>query len=192
MTSKERGDKNDKSKPYFPLAGLADDGYSKEDVATATCFCGTVQLEFPTHGPGLINTFVCNCADCHKITASMFASNFTVDDKYLKHLRGRDKLTAFAQSHTIRSGNTMTNYFCSKCGTLLYRVSSGWPGQSILRIGTIDDFHLIDTLIRPKIEQNKVHRAGWLSDITVDGAKHVEDNMSYEQWMGENKDKAQE
>ncbi len=43
----------DKSKPYIPLAGGADDGWSKEDSATATCYCGAVQLAFPTQGPGL-------------------------------------------------------------------------------------------------------------------------------------------
>ena len=36
----------DKSIHYMPLAGLASDGWSKEDEATATCFCGTVQLAF--------------------------------------------------------------------------------------------------------------------------------------------------
>jgi hypothetical protein len=36
----------DNSKPYFPLAGGANDGWSKEDEATATCFCGAVQLAF--------------------------------------------------------------------------------------------------------------------------------------------------
>ena len=36
----------DKSKPYFPLAGSANDGWSKEGEATATCFCGAVQLAF--------------------------------------------------------------------------------------------------------------------------------------------------
>jgi hypothetical protein len=36
----------DKSKPYFPLAGIAQDGYSNKDEATATCFCGAVQLAF--------------------------------------------------------------------------------------------------------------------------------------------------
>ena len=35
-----------KSTPYIPLAGGADDGWSKEDYATATCYCGAVQLEF--------------------------------------------------------------------------------------------------------------------------------------------------
>jgi hypothetical protein len=36
----------DKSKPYIPLAGIADDGFSTEQEATATCFCGAVQLKF--------------------------------------------------------------------------------------------------------------------------------------------------
>ena len=36
----------DKSKQYFPLAGGADDGWSTENEATATCFCGAVQLSF--------------------------------------------------------------------------------------------------------------------------------------------------
>lgn len=137
-------------KPCFPLAGGADDGWSKEASATATCFCGAVQLQFPTEGPGLVSTFVCNCTDCRKITASMFASNFTVADTQLIHLRGREKLTAYAQSRTIASGKTMTNYFCSTCGTLMYRVGERFPGKSILRIGTVDDFSLHETKLKPK------------------------------------------
>ena len=41
----------DKTKPYIPLASLANDGYSKEDEATATCFCGAVQLAFVNPPP---------------------------------------------------------------------------------------------------------------------------------------------
>jgi hypothetical protein len=98
---------SDKSKPYIPLAGGASDGWSKDGKATATCFCGAVQLVFPTEKPGLVDTFICNCADCRKITASMFASNFIVEEKMTEHARGKDNLTAFAQSKTIESGNTM-------------------------------------------------------------------------------------
>jgi|SRR5690242_3678567 len=36
----------DKSQPYIPRAGVATGGWSKEDEATATCFCGAVQLAF--------------------------------------------------------------------------------------------------------------------------------------------------
>ncbi|CAF9902972.1 MAG: hypothetical protein ALECFALPRED_000087 [Alectoria fallacina] len=203
----------DKSSTYFPLAGCVDDGWSKEDEATATCFCGAVQLAFvslapesdhpytrekpanslfslrlppkisissaltphpnpqPTQGPGLVDSFICNCTDCRKITASMFASNFTVADTHLKHLRGRANLTTFSQSRSIASGNNMTNYFCSTCGTLMYRVSSAFPEQSILRIGTVDDFHLHETKLKPTAEQFIESRVGWLNG--VEGVKQV-------------------
>lgn len=102
----------------------------------------------------------------------MFASNFTVDDAYLKHVRGRDHLKTYGQSKTIAAGNTMTNSFCDTCGTLMYRVSSGWPGKSFLRIGTVDDFHLHETKLRPQIEQFVKERVNWLPG--VDGTKKFE------------------
>ncbi|KAH7138355.1 Mss4-like protein [Dendryphion nanum] len=160
----------DRSK--FPLAGIARDGWSTEDEATATCFCGAVQLSFPTSAPGLVHTFVCNCTDCRKITASMFASNFTVRDEYLKHLRGKENLKTYAQSTTIAAQTQMTNYFCSTCGTLMYRVGARFPNMSILRIGTVDDFSLHETKLRPRVEQFVESRVNWLGGVLedVDGA----------------------
>ncbi|KII94907.1 hypothetical protein PLICRDRAFT_33735 [Plicaturopsis crispa FD-325 SS-3] len=162
----------EKSKPYIPLSGSASDGWSNDDEATATCFCGAVQLAFPTQGPGLVSTFICHCTDCRKITASMFASNFSVRDTHLRHLRGRENLKTFSQSRTIASGSSMTDHFCSTCGTLMYRVSSGFPGLSVLRIGTVDDFHLHETKLRPKVEQFTKDRVGWLHG--VEGIRQVE------------------
>jgi len=66
----------------------------------------------------------------------------------------------------------MTNHFCSTCGTLMYRVSSGWPGMSILRIGTVDDFHLHETKLKPQVEQFTKDRVAWLKG--AEGAKQVE------------------
>lgn len=37
---------SDKDKPYIPHNSLKQDGYSKEGEATATCYCGAVQLAF--------------------------------------------------------------------------------------------------------------------------------------------------
>lgn len=99
----------------------------------------------------------------------MFASNFTVLDTHLKHLRGRGNLKAYAQSKTIESGNTMTNYFCSTCGSLLYRVSSGYPGMSTLRIGTVDDFRLQEIKLRPQVEYYVKKRVDWFTG--VEGSK---------------------
>ncbi|EIN05036.1 hypothetical protein PUNSTDRAFT_55316 [Punctularia strigosozonata HHB-11173 SS5] len=163
----------DKTEPYFPLAGVASDGWSNDDEATATCFCGAVQLAFPTSGPGLVGTFVCHCTDCRKITASMFATNFTIDDAYLKHLRGRENLSSWGQSKTIKRGTKMTNYFCKTCGTLMYRVGEAFPGKSILRVGTVDDFSLHETKLKPKREFFVKDKVGWLTSC-VDGAVQFE------------------
>ncbi|KAK3651222.1 hypothetical protein LTR56_002080 [Elasticomyces elasticus] len=141
--------------------------------ATASCFCGGVQLEFPVEGEDMVNSFVCNCTDCRKITASMFASNFIVKDSALKHLKGQEKLTEYSQSKTVASGNTMTNFFCSTCGTLLYRKSSGFPGMSITRIGTVDDHKLHETKLKPKLEVFTKDRVSWWPG--VQGAEQRED-----------------
>jgi len=47
----------------------------------------------------------------------------------------------------------MTNYFCSVCSTLVDRVSGVYPGKRILRIGTVGDFSLHETKLKPRVEQ---------------------------------------
>lgn len=133
-------------------------------------------LNQPTTKPGLVDTFVCNCTDCRKITASMFASNFFVDDRYLRHIRGREKLSVFKQNKTIASGKSMANHFCSVCGTLMYRIGERFPGQSILRIGTVDDFSLHHTKLKPRVEIFTKDRVAWLTG--VNGAKQIEESRS--------------
>ncbi|KAL3492373.1 Mss4-like protein [Aspergillus germanicus] len=161
-----------KSNSYFPLAGASHDGWTRGDRTTATCFCGAVQLSFPTKAPGLVDTFICHCTDCRKITASMFASNFTIDDAYLTHERGQENLSSYSQSKTIATGNTMTNYFCSTCGSLMYRRGTGFPGMSILRLGTVDDFALHERELKPRIEQFVRDRVSWVRD--AEGVEQVE------------------
>ncbi|KAI0421468.1 Mss4-like protein [Xylaria grammica] len=166
----------DKTKPYIPFNSLQQDGWSKDTEATATCFCGAVQLAFPTESPGLVDVFVCNCTDCRKITASMFASNIIVKDEYVQHLRGRENLKSFSQSTTIGSGKSMTNWFCQTCGTLMYRISEKISGVKVLRLGTVDDFNLTETKLRPKTEQYIEDRVSWFSGC--EGAKQTE-GMAY-------------
>lgn len=43
----------------------------------------------------------------------------------------------------------------------MYRVSSGFPGKSILRIGTVDDFSLHETKLKPRLEQFGKDRVSW-------------------------------
>ena len=155
----------EKPKCYFSLAGSANDGWSNKDSVTATCYCGTVQLAFPTQGPSLLSASICRCSDCREITASMLASNFSIAVPYLTHVRGRDNLTSYSQSRTTTSGKLMTNYFYSRCGTLMYRLSEVYPGRNSLWIGTVDDFYLHETNLKPKRESYVKIHVCWLSAV---------------------------
>lgn len=119
-----------------------------------------------------MESLICHCTDCRKITASMFASLFIILDTHLKHLRGEDSLSIFSQNHTIPSGDTVSNYFCSTCGSLMYRRSTAFPEASALRIGTVDDFHLHETKLKPRVEQFTKNRVGWLHQL--DGVRQAE------------------
>ncbi|KAF5581791.1 hypothetical protein FPCIR_9948, partial [Fusarium pseudocircinatum] len=108
----------------------------------------------PINKPGFVFSFVCLCSDCRKITASMFTTGIVVLDTHLKHIRGEENLKKFSQSDTIeRDGSAMTNFFCMTCGSLMYRRSSAYEGVSILRAGTVDDFKLVETVLKPDVEQ---------------------------------------
>jgi hypothetical protein len=109
----------------------------------------------------------------------MFASNFGIDDKYLKHLRGRDNLKSWANSVTpIRPDTSMTDYFCFTCGTLMYRISSAFPTVPILRLGSVDDLSLHETKLKPQWEQFTKDRVSWFSGVQVEGIKHLEGNST--------------
>ncbi|KAM0343586.1 hypothetical protein ACHAPU_008337 [Fusarium lateritium] len=166
----------------FPVVHLSNDGWSTDDEATATCFCGAVQLVLPLKKPGLRNRHVCHCLDCRKIGSAFYQSNITVDDSYLKHTRGEDNLATFSEVKTIRADATMTNHFCKTCGTLMYRRGARFPGLSILRTGTVDDHSLAETKLRPQVEQFIERRVAWSKP--VEGAAQVEGMFSYEDIEG--------
>lgn len=48
----------------------------------------------------------------------------------------------------------------------MYRISEVFPGHRILRTGTVDDFTLHETKLKPKVELYTKDRVGWLSGVT--------------------------
>lgn len=92
----------------------------------------------------------------------MFATNFIITDKSLQ-VQNADKLTHYERTHGIQTANSITSSFCSVCGSLMYRVSSAWPRARVLRTGTVDDFHLHETKLKPRIEQFVKDRVCWLA-----------------------------
>jgi hypothetical protein len=119
----------------------------------------------------LINRHVCHCADCRKIGSAFYQSNVTVADSHLKYVRGEDNLTTFSETKTVRANAAMNNYFCKTCGTLMYRRGARFPNMTILRTGTVDDFALAETKLRPQVEQFIERRVAW--SMPIEGAAQV-------------------
>ncbi|KAI1090457.1 Mss4-like protein [Rostrohypoxylon terebratum] len=93
----------DKSKKYFPIAGRASDGWSTETGATATCFCGGIQLAFTPPS----------------------ATNSGLDVRLKLHRLGHaPPVPAGARDGRARAHDERTRYFCGSCGTLLCRVGA--------------------------------------------------------------------
>lgn len=44
----------------------------------------------------------------------------------------------------------------------MYRVGTGFPGNKVMRIGTVDDYTLHETKLKPRIEQFTKDRVAWL------------------------------
>lgn len=65
----------------------------------------------------------------------------------------------------------------------MYRRGAAAPGTSILRIGTVDDFKLAETALRPTIEQYVKHRVDWIKDI--ENMVQIEGQASVEEVMGQ-------
>ena len=95
----------------------------------------------------------------------MFAANFIIKDDTLKHVKGQDKLTQYTATKIIISGDSMISNFCSVCGSLMYRVSSGFPGTTVMRIGQVDDFKLHETVLKPRLEQFGKDRVNWVKPV---------------------------
>ncbi|KAL8947924.1 MAG: hypothetical protein Q9222_005838 [Ikaeria aurantiellina] len=103
-------------------------------ATTSTCYCGAVQCQYSIEGDNYIGTFICHCTDDRKITSSVFATNFIIKNDTLKFTRGEDNITKFNMgAPKIETGHNMENNFCRTCGSLMFRVSSGFLGKTIMR-----------------------------------------------------------
>ena len=43
----------------------------------------------------------------------------------------------------------------------MYRISSGFPGVAIMRLGQVDDFSLFNGALKPQLEQFGKDRVAW-------------------------------
>lgn len=99
------------------------------DATTGGCLCGRVRF---TIDAAPAASRVCWCRECQRI-----AANGTVNVLFPT---GHIALAGSPASYERRaaSGNTVTLRFCPACGTQLFSDSSGRPGWTVVRAGTLD------------------------------------------------------
>ena len=59
----------------------------------------------------------------------------------------------------------MDSYFCKTCGSLLYRISGGFPGVNIMRLGAVDQFELVSGYLKPRLEQFVKDKVSWQDPV---------------------------
>ncbi|KAJ7699244.1 hypothetical protein B0H17DRAFT_1129315 [Mycena rosella] len=138
----------DKSKPYFPLAGLANDGFSNQDE--------------PTHSPGLGESFICHCTDCHKITHPCLPPASWLPTPTCATARRGQPLRIQPGVHRRHAQHHRHSLLQDVRHAHVPR-QHGVPGMHITRVGTVEDFNLQETILKPKAEQFVKYRMVWLS-----------------------------
>ena len=97
---------------------------------TGGCLCGQIRYRI-TADPG--PSRLCWCRDCQRIS-----SNGTVNAIFPTaaiEISG----TPAQHQKAADSGNQVTRRFCPACGTHLFSDSTGRPGLTVVRLGTLDD-----------------------------------------------------
>lgn len=97
---------------------------------TGQCLCGAVHYRLRAEP---LAARICWCKDCQHI-ASNGTANILVPSDALE-ISG----TLSDYFKTADSGNRMRRRFCPACGSHLFAESSGRPGFTVVRAGTLDD-----------------------------------------------------
>lgn len=97
---------------------------------TGGCLCGAVRYRLSAEP---VVSRVCWCRDCQRL-----AGNGTVNAIFPSAAIEVTGTTAEYTS-TADSGNQVRRRFCPRCGSQLFADSSGRPGLTVVRLGTLDD-----------------------------------------------------
>jgi hypothetical protein len=56
----------------------------------------------------------------------------------------------------------------------VYRVGAAFPNCSILRLGTVDDFNLVETKLKPTMELFVKDRVSWFKGVEGNEVKRLQ------------------
>lgn len=97
---------------------------------TGRCLCGDVHYQINAEP---VASRICWCRDCQHL-----ASNGTVNAMFPSsalQISG----TPAEFTKTADSGNQIRRRFCARCGSHLFADSTGRPGLTVVRLGTLDE-----------------------------------------------------
>jgi hypothetical protein len=97
---------------------------------TGGCLCGQVRYRI-TSEP--VATRICWCKDCQRISSNGTVNLLVASSS----LEVSGSLSGYTR--TAESGNQVTRRFCGQCGSQLFADSTGRPGLTVVRVGTLDD-----------------------------------------------------
>ncbi len=117
-------------------------------VRTGACLCGQIRFRLSAEP---VAARICWCRDCQRLAANgtvnilVPSEALTVTGKPSTHVR------------EAASGNQVTRHFCPTCGAHLFGDSSGRPGLTVIRVGTLDD----PSSIRPSVNIWSASAPAW-------------------------------
>ncbi len=97
---------------------------------TGSCLCGQVRYRISAEPAA---SRICWCRDCQRIAANGTVNAIFPSDAI--DISG----TLSGYTRKADSGNEVLRRFCPQCGCHLFSDSTGRPGLTVVRMGTLDD-----------------------------------------------------
>ena len=112
------------------------------------CLCGGVR--FRVTGP-IGPAVFCHCSMCRRASGSAFASNASVASDDFRIVSGAELVQKY------ESSPGKFRHFCGRCGSPLFSLDPATPGQTRIRLGTVDG----DPGTRPALHYAVESKAPW-------------------------------
>jgi hypothetical protein len=120
------------------------------------CHCGAIMYEADVE-PGTIA--ICNCNDCQKQSGSAFRTNIPTSAENFRIIEGSP--TTYIK--TADSGARRTHAFCGTCGSPIYACAAENPKTYSLRVGALNQKHLLGA---PARQTWTKRRFAWLDELS--------------------------
>ncbi|KAK8014764.1 hypothetical protein PG990_008060 [Apiospora arundinis] len=132
------------------------------DIAASrkgSCLCGAIQL---TIRGKPVETHLCHCTSCQKLTGSVFAAFVTLKDEQLQIAVGAGhELKTHVDSAGSESGNTLERRFCGTCGSPILIRSKMLPNVTVVHLGLLEPYPMSEDGAAGTEGQQQTEDDGW-------------------------------